>query len=114
MKNNSEPSIGQTLRRQFMGLAAIVAVGMPLSLGLGYLMEEGNKKEAAQWHERLTNSQKKVLQAAADAGECGLINSRVSGLCFYVERGEMTLDIDETQQNVEVSSRSTGPKSPKI
>lgn len=96
----------KSFRKKAIEIGAIIAVGLPVSLGLGYAWEVGNKKEAERWHERLTDSQRSVIQAAADADECGIINPRVSRLCMYVKNGEMSLYPAEKDQISQPQSRS--------
>jgi len=103
MTQNTEPS---TTRKRLTEFALAFAVVVPTAIGLGYAWEEGNKKEAQRWHERLTDSQKSIIQAAADADECGVINSRVSRLCMYVKNGEMKL----YPENASRATPSLGPK----
>ena len=112
MDHNSKPSTIRTIGKKCLHLTFALAVGMPLAMGLGYLQEQNLKNEAVEWNDRLTNSQKAIIQAAADANECGLVHSRFGPLCNYVKRGEMTLKIDAAGENNQVATlyRKDQPK----
>lgn len=83
---------GPSAKQAFMRTMAILAIGMPLALGLGYMNELGNQKSAEDLRDRLTEDQTEMIEYAAENDQCGMLHSRHANLCYRVKRGDVTLN----------------------
>lgn len=88
---HKQKTIRQEFTQKALGLLAIVAVGMPLSIGLGYANELGLQREAEGLKERLTDDQRAFIETAIEQDKCSMFRPKISGLCSRVKNGDMTL-----------------------
>lgn len=84
-------SSGQSFASRVVAMAAFMAVALPTSLALGAAWEAGNERAAEDMRERLTDNQRAVIETAIEQDQCGMLHPKMSGLCFRVQRGDMTL-----------------------
>ena len=77
--------------RKAGSFALLTVFAMAAATGLGYMADLGNQRVANDQRASLTETQKAVIETAIEQDECGMIHPRISGLCYRVQRGEMTL-----------------------
>lgn len=89
----SQKRKGPSITQAFMRTAAMLVVGVPLALGLGFMQDAGNQKAAEDLRDRLTEDQTEMIEYAVEKDQCSMLHSRHANLCYRVQRGDVTLDM---------------------
>ncbi len=85
----------ETLRHKVMNMGALLAVMMPLSMGLGYLQELGNEKEDQRILNNMSQAQHDIVTLAARNDTCGTLRHNFARICWKQQQ-----DIKNTRESV--------------